>query len=52
MKISINAVLARCIFDNFYNKHWNWYLFCSFSLVFKKDDARVMLDTRTETTIY
>ena len=24
------------IFGNFYNKHWNWYLSCLFSLVFKK----------------
>ena len=22
--------------DNFYNKRWNWYLFCLLSLVFKK----------------
>ena len=55
MKININAVLAHCtfsIFDDFYNKHWNWYLFCLLLLVHKKDDARVMLNTRTETTIY
>ena len=40
------------IFDNFYNKRWNWYLFCLFSLLFKNDDASAMLDTRTETTIF
>ena len=38
-KISINGVLAQLyhvILNNFYNQHWNCYLFCLFSSVLKK----------------
>ena len=38
------------VFNNLYNLYWNCYLFYS-HWYFKNDDARVMLDTRTETTI-
>ena len=32
--IKIDAVLLHCVyFNNIYNQHWNWYLFCLFSLV-------------------
>ena len=37
-------------FNNLYNQHWNWYLFCLFPLV-KKDVTPVWFDTYTQTTI-
>ena len=39
------------IFNNLFNKHWNWYLLYLFSLVLKKNVARVKFGTRTQTTI-
>ena len=37
--IKTNAGLAHCTlcyFNNVHSQHWNWYLFCLFSLVLKK----------------
>ena len=36
------------VFNNPYNQHWNWNLFCLFSLVLKKDANRVEFVIRTK----
>ena len=51
MGANLPAQLTLCFFfNNLYNQHWNWYLFCLFPLV-KKDVTPVWFDTYTQTTI-
>ena len=54
MKISIkiNAVLAHCtfcfIFNNLYNKPWNWHLFCLQQIDEKKVKLNMILSIKQQ----